>query len=566
MIRKKILIIATCLAIILSSCSKSNKQGKLIPKEAAMVVVIDGKSMNSKLDFNKIRNSEWFREANEDSTKPAWVNKVLQDSGNIGVDMKSNLVFVYLKNTVRSQFLIEGDLKDAKTFEDFLKMADSSITVKKDGDYSFASHKNGVVGWNSSKFICCINGPDNVIYDDSTHAPAFNNETELLTEKIKSVFNLKSDSSLADNERFTNMLNEEGDIHLWFNNQELAGNMMPGGVMGMINLDKFFEENIATITINFENGKISARQKFYAGKELSNILDKYSGGEVNTEMLKNIPSKNIAGIFAMHFKPEGIQDLVKLTGMEGFINIFLMQAGFTMDDFIQGNKGDILFVASNIRREKDTTFYPVQKDVERPDSTTRTDYLFSVAIGDKDAFMKLVNAAKKMTGDMHRPDEIRSKMNEKYLALGNSQDVVNNFIAGNAQSNSDLISKLSGHPYSGFVDIKMILNSLGSLANDSIKLAMLELNRNMWDNIFMTGGEYKKGGIVTDYEVNFQDKTTNSLVQLNDFAGKASLLVKEHNKQRELHNTDSTTIIPIPPAFDTTAAPKGKTKLHKKRK
>jgi len=71
----------------------------------------------------------------------------------------------------------------------------------------------------------------------------------------------------------------------------------------------------------------------------------------------------------------------------------------------------------------------------------------------------------------------------------------------------------------------------------------------MWNNVYITGGEYKDGGIVTNGEVNFRDKNTNSLKQLNKYFDDISKVMIEKRKKEKAEgkmdkssNTDSTTI------------------------
>src|SRR4029079_19373031 len=112
--------------------------------------------------------------------------------------------------------------------------------------------------------------------------------------------------------------------------------------------------NISTVTGSFDNGKINVKQKWYVGSELTDLLKKYFAGEINTDMIRNIPSQNINGLLALHFKPEGIRELIKLTGMDGFLNMFLSGKNVTMDDFVRANKGDIIFAVTDFVMKKDS--------------------------------------------------------------------------------------------------------------------------------------------------------------------------------------------------------------------
>ena len=121
------------------------------------------------------------------------------------------------------------------------------------------------------------------------------------------------------------------------------------GMLGMLKLDVFFKDNISTYTVNFDNGKIDIDQKGYAGKEFSDFLKKYSGGSINTDMIKNIPSQNVLGVVAMNYKPEAIKDLIKLIGMDGMLNSYSDKIGFNLDDFVKANKGELMLAFTDLK-------------------------------------------------------------------------------------------------------------------------------------------------------------------------------------------------------------------------
>ena len=80
----------------------------------------------------------------------------------------------------------------------------------------------------------------------------------------------------------------------------------------------------------------------------------------------------------------------------------------------------------------------------------------------------------------------------------------------------------------GYVDVQMILKALqAQLTKDSVGKAFYDRNITMWNNIYFTGGEYKDGGLVSNGELNFVDKTTNSLKQLNKLADEMFKIKRE---------------------------------------
>ena len=60
--------IACLLMLVLFAVSCSKKSDVPVPADAAMVVHIDGASLNSKLSWEEIQQSEWYKLANEKTT------------------------------------------------------------------------------------------------------------------------------------------------------------------------------------------------------------------------------------------------------------------------------------------------------------------------------------------------------------------------------------------------------------------------------------------------------------------------------------------------------------------
>ena len=207
-------------------------------------------------------------------------------------------------------------------------------------------------------------------------------------------------------------------------------------------------------------GKSDVKQKGYAGKEFTDFLKKYSGGNINTDMIKTIPSQNVFGVFAMNFKPEGIKELIKLTGMDGFLNMYTGQMGFNLDDFVKANKGDLMLAVTDFKMKTDSCLIQMTRAMPiQVFSEARSEFLFSVAIGDKPSFQKLIDAGKKITGEMGKNDtSISYGQNDKVFAISNHQHFLNDYLAGNSNNKFDFTDKFSGHPINIFIDIHKILS------------------------------------------------------------------------------------------------------------
>src|SRR5688572_3069910 len=109
----KLISIIGLFSILLISCGgKKSKLGKMIPKEAALVVDINTKSLLSKLSWDEIKQTYWYGHIMADTTIPAASKTILGDPAKTGIDLESDIVFFILKQGSAGHAVMEGSLKD----------------------------------------------------------------------------------------------------------------------------------------------------------------------------------------------------------------------------------------------------------------------------------------------------------------------------------------------------------------------------------------------------------------------------------------------------------------------
>ncbi|MEP7164816.1 MAG: DUF4836 family protein [Ferruginibacter sp.] len=533
---KFFLFLSVCAILFLSSCSKTNKEGRYIPENAAFVVHLNGKSLNSKLPWEEIKQSELFKGAYADTATPAIVRSVMDNPENTGIDVKNDLLIFVIKDSSGGYVSVEGTVKDAAKFKQFNNSVNKTpaTETEKDGIHYLSSDKM-TASWKEEKFVMVMDAPglNNMNnmgkmgrnYDDSTTTatPGIKKDLNAIAAQI---FALKEDNSLGKEEKFTELMKESGDIHFWVNIEALGmgSSDMPGmAALSMINFKKIYEGSRATGTINFENGKINADFTSYSGKEMTDLVKKYSGDKINSDMLKRIPSKNVAGLFALNFKPEGIREYLKLLGVEGFANMGTAFLGFNLDDFIKANKGDILLSVTDF----------TQDSSGRPDFSV----IFSTSIGDKPSFGKLIEAGKKLAKDKLNGENgpsIAYNMNENYFAIGNKKQDVDKYITTANNSSLDFLDKISGNSSAAYINFQYLLKAMSREAQkDSLGALIYDASVKMWDNLIFTGTGFKNGGSTSHLEINLLDKNTNSLKQLNNYLGILGVIKKKHDEQKK---------------------------------
>ncbi len=64
----KLTIMLVGFALLINSCStKTNEEGKMIPKNAPVIVYFNTKSLLSKLSWDEIKQTNWFKEIYNDT-------------------------------------------------------------------------------------------------------------------------------------------------------------------------------------------------------------------------------------------------------------------------------------------------------------------------------------------------------------------------------------------------------------------------------------------------------------------------------------------------------------------
>src|SRR5258706_10399533 len=117
---RQLLLILSALAFLFTSCNKKGgKSGLLVPKDAAIVVHINSASLSSKLSWDEIRQTNWFKEMSKDGTD-SLSRQLLADPASSGIDTKKDFVF-YLKKHGQGGYLVfEGSLANVAAYEKLL--------------------------------------------------------------------------------------------------------------------------------------------------------------------------------------------------------------------------------------------------------------------------------------------------------------------------------------------------------------------------------------------------------------------------------------------------------------
>jgi hypothetical protein len=540
MTRKSFLILSS-FVLLFASCKQGGKSGLLVPEDAAVVVHINSSSLASKLSWEEIRQTNWFKEIAKKTTDTT-AQQLLTDPASSGIDTKADLVF-YMKKQGRGSYLIfTGSLTDATAFETLAKKINKGGQVSKDGDFNTmpAEHGNGTVVWNKSRFAYTANAPLPDMKGMMGPRPHSDNDKSGFPQDSLKIFGigaltLKSSDNLDNDKRFASLVKDGSDVHLWMNISQFYTGM--GAMMSMMKMDVLLENNVSASSLNFDNGRITVKSKQYYGKEMSELLDEYKPENVKADVINRIPSQNVVGVFAFNYPPKGVKEFLKITGLDGVVNMFLARANYSIDEFIKANKGEVLLAFSdvNIVTKQDTMdMGPEGKPYIHPSTKPDVKVLFATSVNDKAAFEKLITLLwESSKGASKNMSDISYKLENNWFAASNSAEQTDKFLAG-GNNKISFADKISGHPFGGYVDLQKIIGTMGTAFKDSSEKEALDASLKMWQDIVATGGDYKDKALQFEFEINLVDKSTNSLKQLNQYFDKLAAMKAERRKRYEM--------------------------------
>jgi len=518
-------------AVIAVSCGRGDKSGLAIPKDASVVVHINSGGLTKKLSWEDIKNTNWFREIYAEADD-SLAKKMMEDPGASGIDIQKDLAFFVKKQGRGGYMVFEGSVKDVAAFEAFNKKITNGAAATKSGDLTLMKIKNdGMLSWNSSRFVYILNAPNMGVFTALGQGQPYQPYTfpaDSLQMFGTLLYDLPSDQSMYEDDRFSATMKENGDMHVWINNEQTYGSMA-NSMLSMLKVNALFDKNATGMAVSFDDGKISVKSKQFFNKDVVKLLDKYPAKDISADVINRLPSQNVVAAFVMNYPPEGLKEFIKLVGFDGAANGFLQQVGFSVDEFVKANKGELVIAISDL------------KPMQAPDSTgtnpdggmiirgPEVNYMFATSINDRAAFDKMVGIISAQLGDISQSGafpKISYNINNNWFAAGNSQEQVTKFLAG-GNNKQPFASKITGQPFGAFVDLQKIMAAGNSSVSDSSAKAAMDASLKMWQDITVVGGKLKNESLNYDVEINLVNKSTNSLKQLNQYFDQMSRLKKK---------------------------------------
>jgi hypothetical protein len=547
----RIIPIVVCFLFLLSSCSKPSENARYISKDAVGVLSINTKQLVEKVTWSALSGSPMFTEL----TSKAGGDSTTFDIEKTGIDVATFFAYALpdTRLSSKSKFMMIVPLKDAAKFQSFVKEKFPQAKIETKGDLTMATLTADVcMGWNKKVAIVAGTAPS---YEMTGVPPPATSASTILSEEIEKTFAMKEDMSMASNKKFIELQKAGHDIGFFLNYEALA-NSMPQEEMGtaasiIASQKKLLKDAFITGGVDFEKGKIVGDATYFFNPEVKKIADAMDPKSSNNDLLKRVSGSQMNLMMSYHFNPQGIKTLVETMGVMGIANAGLKEVGLTMDDVLNAFTGDFLLAVTDFAVSTESKSYSMNGNTVNYTSPVPTfKASLSFKIKDKAAFDKLVQVAvaKEMItspapGMYAFAGFVTLAANGEYGAISNDPAVASAFLVSPGNADFKVPGEVKSNPYAFYADIK---NSIKSVPLDLLygkeDTAVFHDARNLLESITAYGGKINGDHSDFHFEMSFQNKEENSLMQLINFTKKVA----------EAEKRESDSFDEVIPAADTT--------------
>ena len=547
---------------IFSSCHKAVlKQTLYIPKDASFILSTNIKNIQDKIAGSGIAIDSLFKtflDSTNSGASSAGI-KSWKDLTNSGIDF-DNSFFIFMNSTgsimsgTTTVTGIVGAMKDPAAFETFLKKEIPTKTLQKGSNYTFEDLPDGsAVGWNSD--VVVFSSVKNINLSGAGNVQS--NPADASEKELAILFSQKAEESIASTPEFKTLIADKSDMILWTNSSSILSSIP---FLGMTKFSDLLKDSYTASTLNFEDGEVVVNSKSYSGKDLQNILSKYTGPEVDMGLVNKYPFP-VNGYAVFSFNPQLIGAILKYGGVDGTANQYFQQMNFTTDDILKAFKGDFAVIFSNFGIITKPNEFSPGDTLKKPTAKL----LVEATIGDKASFNKIMSSlvskgeVREENGQYVIPNMFGLSINldQDNLIVATDSTLLQTYKAGksgNASIPSDVFNKSQGNSLAFYLDIGSMLNALtpdnspgesGTAGNDVLNTA-----RATFKDVIADTKNFDGKSVNTTIELRTRNSKENSLVSMLKFFSAVSKMNNIQIKNSAVVKLDSVpaTVIPDPAA------------------
>lgn len=546
--------------VFMTACSnKSLKEAAYIPKDAALVAVLDVKEMKAKLKKNRLNIDSIINSLiNRNYASPKIIitdsaiiteTITVQHAADFNIDKM--ILFVQSKTLADNSTTFSINiLTNKNSGEDAVSdsisksiMKDFKVEEEKSFSTAYSPKMKFRMSWNDDITLATYFFHEvKPVYDTLEMTFKMPQEPDIVKEskaEVAAFFNQSLDQSLASVEQFTDMFSEKADGYL-FTSSNSSVEALKKTPFNLPKLEELLKDNYTAATLHFEQGKVRIQSTNYFNPTLSSLLRQYAGPVVNWSLVNDYPEGEINMLALASFQPALIGGILQHLELKSFADNFLNKSGLTLDEALKAIKGEIAVVASDL-------------SVQEPDPMKRKDeltlqrglpggkLLVRLPVGEKASYLKLMETGvkngwlvKKGTTYSSAPEfsALGSFLiaDEQNIYLTSDSSVYNNYLAATGKKNK-FLNSTQFQSYNAastlfYVNIASTIRGL-TKADDSYTFHQAtSIIASTIKEMTISSDNFDGKSVHNNLEVTMQDAKTNSLVSLTKMM---SALEKEFN-------------------------------------
>jgi len=275
--------------LFFSSCSSTPDSVKLIPKETNIVSVVDVYSIAKKGKLDELSERNFYKTflkeiRNENKKIAKIVEEAIEDPSITGIDFSQDMFIYYINEAKDEEFtcvaaVVDDDEDFEKFIDDALNKAGVEFEIEEEEKYKFTTVMDKMaIGWNGDVAIFLV--ADN------------RKSGKNLDLEIETLFELKSEDQITENDSFKDFYGNKKDISVWFSSNLFEDNFAA--------IDKKVEfdlaDNYFVSYLNFEDEKISVKSSFIPNEEVEEYMKENNvwDNDFNSDLLKLLPKESYA--------------------------------------------------------------------------------------------------------------------------------------------------------------------------------------------------------------------------------------------------------------------------------
>lgn len=343
---KNIIPFVSILSLLLIGCGSSDPHKLTLPENAETTIHYNSNSLAKKGEWQSL-SKEWFPldslSSREDSV---WI-KMMSAQEPTGIDLSKGLFLSSAFAGAGHYLALQGSLKDSTAFSSFMKSLQSYESIRYEEDlHLFPLNNYTVMVWNAHRFLCISDAPyisAEIKARENTmeYIPPYSLATDSLALIATQIFQGEEMRSLMDDERFTALLQTEGDLHIW-TNADRTERTITNGLMGSLTLPHLPEGCRSAMQVRFENGQVRSESIQYLNEEWTSLLENDPPPPLSEALIDRIPANYTTVVAGFSLPPAALRRILKGQSFTEWMGSLQSGASAAADNWAGNLKGTVL--------------------------------------------------------------------------------------------------------------------------------------------------------------------------------------------------------------------------------